>query len=241
MPALRSRHGPAWSTPELLDLLNIWGEKALQLHLRTSCRNFDTDELIASGMQEKQHERNMLQCHAKIERLRQVYQKAKEANCYFDVVPKTCHPRQRPHLHRQELHPYFWGTGGSGLNPNEEVLDEEVELDDYVEHMEGSSGDAASQDLISTPEGSSQSQHSSSGIQDAGEGSSDVPLRTYSSTPAEHLHQIRGEPMKSKEDTFCEVLQSTDTACSETRAWRATINESLRLDSQEKTRAGVDD
>ncbi|XP_074822209.1 uncharacterized protein LOC141995177 [Natator depressus] len=191
-------------------------------------------------MQEKQHERNMQQCHAKIERLRQAYQKAKEASRYFGVVPKTCHPRRRPHLDRQELHRYFWGTGGSGLNPSEEVLDAEVALDDDVEHMAGSSGDAASQDLLSTLEGSSQSQHSSSGTQDAGEGSSDVPLRTYSSTPAEHLHQIRGQPMRSKEDMFCEVLQSTDAARSETRAWRATINESLRLDSQEKTRAGLD-
>ncbi|EMP26120.1 Putative E3 ubiquitin-protein ligase HERC1 [Chelonia mydas] len=172
VPALRSRHVPAWSTPELLDLLSIWGEEALQLHLCTSRRNFDTYELIASGIQEKQHERNMQQCHAKIERLRQAYQKAKEASRYFGVVPKTCHPRRRPHLDRQELHRYFWGTGGSRLNPSEEVLDAEMALDDDVEHMAGSSGDAASQDLVSTLEGSSQSQHSSSSTQDAGEGSS---------------------------------------------------------------------
>ncbi|XP_067398650.1 uncharacterized protein CCDC7 [Emydura macquarii macquarii] len=60
-------------------------------------------------------------------------------------------------------------------------------------------------------------------------------LRTHCSTPAECLRQMRCRPRRNKEDMFCEVLQSTDVAHSETRAWRKTINERLRLDSQERT------
>ncbi|EMP37526.1 hypothetical protein UY3_05339 [Chelonia mydas] len=57
----------------------------------------------------------------------------------------------------------------SRLNPEDEVLDEEVEFEDNVKHMAGSSSGMASQDLFSTPEGSSQSQQSVSGMHDAGE------------------------------------------------------------------------
>lgn len=48
----------------------------------------------------------------------------------------------------------------SRLNPEGEVVEEEVELEDEVKHTAESSSGMASQDLFSTPEGSSQSQHS---------------------------------------------------------------------------------
>ncbi|EMP31737.1 1-phosphatidylinositol-4,5-bisphosphate phosphodiesterase beta-4 [Chelonia mydas] len=47
----------------------------------------------------------------------------------------------------------------SGLNADKEVVDEEVELEDEVEHTAGSSGGVVSQDRFSTPERSSQSPH----------------------------------------------------------------------------------
>ncbi|EMP33927.1 Endoplasmic reticulum resident protein 44 [Chelonia mydas] len=74
------RHAPAWSTRELLALLDLWKEEAVQLQLLSSCRNFDTYRQIASEMPEKGHKRDMRQCCAKIKKLRQAYQKAREAN-----------------------------------------------------------------------------------------------------------------------------------------------------------------
>ncbi|CAM2105975.1 unnamed protein product [Caretta caretta] len=42
---------------------------------------------------------------------------------------------------------------------------------------------------------------------------------------------------RSKEDMFRELLQSSDQAKSEHRAWRETINEKLEMDSQERRQA----
>ncbi|EMP34338.1 hypothetical protein UY3_08507 [Chelonia mydas] len=57
----------------------------------------------------------------------------------------------------------------SGPNPQDEVVDEEVELEDDVEPTAGLPNGAASQELFTTPEVSSQSQQSLSGEQEAGE------------------------------------------------------------------------
>ncbi|CAM2105458.1 unnamed protein product [Caretta caretta] len=70
--------------------------------------------------------------------------------------------------------------------------------------------------------------------------SADVPLRTKPYTLVEHLCQKRKRTRRSKEEAmFRKVLLSIDAAHSETRAWRETINEKLRLDSLER-RHGLD-
>ncbi|XP_074845666.1 uncharacterized protein LOC142010924 isoform X3 [Carettochelys insculpta] len=75
---------------------------------------------------------------------------------------------------------------------------------------------------------SSSSRRSSSGR--------DVPLRTTSYARTEGFRQTRRKTRKSKEDVFRELLQSTDAADSESRAWMETINEKLRMESQERRR-----
>ncbi|EMP39476.1 Myosin-XVI [Chelonia mydas] len=60
---------------------------------------------------------------------------------------------------------YFEGTGGNRVNPEDEVVDKEVELEVDVGYAMRSSGGMASRDLFLTPEESSQSQHSGSGMQ----------------------------------------------------------------------------
>ncbi|EMP23936.1 hypothetical protein UY3_19003 [Chelonia mydas] len=134
-----SKWAPMWSTLELLDL---WGEEAVQSQLRYSHRNFDTDEQIACGTDEKGHERDMQQFHAKIKELRQAYQKAKEADHCSGAVPKTCH-------FYKELHAILssdptstakspvdtWGrpeAAASRVNPGDEVMDEEAKLEEDV-------------------------------------------------------------------------------------------------------------
>ncbi|KAG6928746.1 zinc finger and SCAN domain containing 20, partial [Chelydra serpentina] len=86
-----SKRSPTWSTPELLDLLVLQGEEALQSQLHSSHRNSDTYRQISHGFLGKGYEWDTHQCHAKIKELRQAYQKAKEANCCSGAAPKTCH------------------------------------------------------------------------------------------------------------------------------------------------------
>ncbi|KAM9156027.1 uncharacterized protein ACDP82_004267 [Pangshura tecta] len=81
------------------------------------------------------------------------------------------------------------GMVDSGLNPEDEVMDEEVKLEDDMEPMAGSSSGTASQNLISTLEESSQSRHSISGAR-YGRGETRCGL-----------HTLFGAPLPDKEAT----------------------------------------
>ncbi|EMP38031.1 hypothetical protein UY3_04790 [Chelonia mydas] len=83
MADYHSKRSPAWTIAELLDLISIWGEEAVQSQLHLSSRNFDT-------FCEKIYDWDTLQCRAKIKELRQVYHKAREANHRSSAAPKTC-------------------------------------------------------------------------------------------------------------------------------------------------------
>ncbi|EMP32765.1 hypothetical protein UY3_10105 [Chelonia mydas] len=182
MVAPCSKCSPAWRAPELLDLLALWGEEAVQSQLRSSHRNLDTNNQISHGMLDKGYKQDMQQCRVKIKELRQAYKKERESNCHSGAALKTRH-------FYKELDTIVSGdptsttkspvdtsvgleTADSRLNPEDEVVDKEVELEDKMGQATGSSGTVVSQDLFSTQEGSSQSQHSVYGTHVAGEGSS---------------------------------------------------------------------
>ncbi|XP_073159892.1 uncharacterized protein [Lepidochelys kempii] len=164
-------------------------------------RNFDTYGQVSCGLLDKGYEQDMHQCHVKIKELRQAYQKAREANRCFGAMPKTCCFYKEldaildgdPTSTAKSLVDISAGleAADSGLNPEDKVMDDEVELEDNVEPMAGSSGCATSWDLFSTPEGSNQSQQPVFGAHDAGEESPDVAFRGMPYTLAEHLPQIR--------------------------------------------------
>ncbi|EMP37987.1 hypothetical protein UY3_04745 [Chelonia mydas] len=78
MPALCTRRSPAWSNAELVDLISIWGEEAVQTQLCSSHRNYDTYEQISQCMTERGHDRDTLQCRVKVKKLRNTYHKG----CY---------------------------------------------------------------------------------------------------------------------------------------------------------------
>ncbi|XP_030413439.1 pinin-like isoform X2 [Gopherus evgoodei] len=92
----------------------------------------------------------------------------------------------------------------------------------------------SSASTTTTSSSCSSSRSSSSSSSRSSSSGRDVSLRATSYAPAERLHQIRRRTRRSKEDIFRELLQSTDAADSESRAWRETINEKLRMDSQER-------
>ncbi|EMP42186.1 hypothetical protein UY3_00573 [Chelonia mydas] len=143
-----------------MDLLGLWGEEAVEAQLWFSPRNVDLYEQIARGVDEKRHERDIQRCRAKIKELRQLYQNARVANCRSGVAPKTC-------CFYKDLHTILGGNptstakspmdtlGGleataSRVNPEDEVVDEEVELEEDVGQETGLFGGVASQDNFLT-------------------------------------------------------------------------------------------
>nr|XP_032648334.1 zinc finger and SCAN domain-containing protein 29-like [Chelonoidis abingdonii] len=132
------------------------GEEALQSQLHLSCRNFDNYGQVSQDLCEKSYYRDMPQCRAKIKDLRQVYHKAREPNHHVGAAPKTCQLCK-------ELDSILGGDPTTKTpvdtlaileaverapNPEDEVTDEEVELDDDVELLVGSLGGVGSQELF---------------------------------------------------------------------------------------------
>ncbi|EMP30733.1 Zinc finger protein with KRAB and SCAN domains 2 [Chelonia mydas] len=85
-----ARRFPVWSNGEVLDLINVWGEEAVQSQLRSSRRNYDTFGTISRDMMEKGHDRDALQWRVKVKELRNAYHKAHEANSHSGAAPVTC-------------------------------------------------------------------------------------------------------------------------------------------------------
>ncbi|XP_053882769.1 zinc finger and SCAN domain-containing protein 29-like [Malaclemys terrapin pileata] len=205
------------STTELLDLISIWGEEAVQSQLSLSRRNWDIYGQISRSLCEKSYDGDTLQCRAKIKELRQAYHKAREANHPSGASPKTCRFCKEldsilggnPISIAKSPMDTLEGTEAAERGPNleDEVIEAEVELDEDVQLPAGSPGGAGSQELFFTPEMSSQSQQSLSDEQEAGDETPDVAFRNTPHIPADHLHQIRKRPRHSKEDMFQEVLQ----------------------------------
>ncbi|KAM7162748.1 myb/SANT-like DNA-binding domain-containing protein 7 [Macrochelys suwanniensis] len=86
----RARRAPVWSNTELLDLIAVCGEEAVQSQLRSSQKNFDTFGQISRAMIERGHDRDAMQCRIKVKELRSVYHKAREENSRSGAPPTTC-------------------------------------------------------------------------------------------------------------------------------------------------------
>ncbi|EMP41635.1 Zinc finger and SCAN domain-containing protein 29 [Chelonia mydas] len=143
MPAPCTRRSPAWSNAELLDLLSIWGEEAVQSQLRSSHRNFDTYGQISRCMTERGYDQDTLKCRVKVKQLRNAYHKAREANQHSSAAPTSCQ-------FYKELDVILDGDPTStvkatvdtwvahmplesGPSQEEEILDEDVEGDPEAE------------------------------------------------------------------------------------------------------------
>ncbi|EMP38451.1 Zinc finger and SCAN domain-containing protein 29 [Chelonia mydas] len=178
MPAPCTRRSPAWSNAELLDLISIWGEEAVQSQLRSNHRNYDTYGQISQCMTERGHDQDTLQCRAKVKELRNAYHKAREANHCSGAAPTSCRSYK-------ELDAILGGGPTSTTKASvdtsvacmpveseprqdEEILDEDVEWDPEAED-DLEVRDACSQERFSIPEAPSQSQQSDVGEAQTGE------------------------------------------------------------------------
>ncbi|EMP29262.1 Zinc finger protein with KRAB and SCAN domains 2 [Chelonia mydas] len=83
-----ARQSPVWRNDEVLDLISVWGEEAVQSQLHFSHRNYNTFGQISRDMMERGHDRDALKCRVKVKEPRNAYCKAPEAYCRSSA---TCH------------------------------------------------------------------------------------------------------------------------------------------------------
>ncbi|EMP24521.1 CAP-Gly domain-containing linker protein 4 [Chelonia mydas] len=87
----RIRRSTVWSNGEVLDLISVSGEEAVQSQLCSSHRNYDIFGHLSRAMMERGHDRDVVQCRVKVKELRNAYRKAHEANGCSGAAPATCH------------------------------------------------------------------------------------------------------------------------------------------------------
>ncbi|XP_043399079.1 zinc finger and SCAN domain-containing protein 29-like [Chelonia mydas] len=90
MPS-RTRRSPVWSNGEVLDLISVWGEEAVQSQLCSSRRNYDIFGHISRAMLERGQDQDTLKCRVQVKELWNAYRKAQEANSSSGAAPATCH------------------------------------------------------------------------------------------------------------------------------------------------------
>ncbi|XP_060781303.1 uncharacterized protein LOC132889127 [Neoarius graeffei] len=78
--AAETSEGTQWRDCEVLELLNIWGDKAMQAKLEGSYRNRAVFETIAKALADRGYTRSWLQCQRKVKSLHAKYKEAMDAN-----------------------------------------------------------------------------------------------------------------------------------------------------------------
>nr|XP_048680820.1 zinc finger and SCAN domain-containing protein 32-like [Caretta caretta] len=137
MESQNCKRAPAWTEPEVRDLIAVWGEESVLSELRSSFQNAKTFVKISQGMKDRGHNRDPKQCHMKLKELRHDYQKTREANGRSGSEPQTCR-------FYDELHAILGGSAtttpavlfdsfnGDGGNKEAGFGDEEDDEDDEV-------------------------------------------------------------------------------------------------------------
>ncbi|XP_075790975.1 uncharacterized protein LOC142830386 [Pelodiscus sinensis] len=155
----RKRRAPAWSSAEIVDLIEVWGEASNVHDLRTSHRNAAVYGCMAASLASRGHQRSREQVRCKIKDLRQSYSRA----CLPGADPEAC-----PHFHA--LDRILWAHA---VPAPRDVIDPGAEgpLLDTEEEEEGSESQepAASLPRTRDPRGTPQTRLSA--LSEAGEAS----------------------------------------------------------------------
>ncbi|XP_048696990.1 uncharacterized protein LOC125632589 [Caretta caretta] len=213
----RARQSPVWSNGEVLDLISVWGEEAVQSQLRSSHRNYDIFRQISRAMLERGHDQDALQCRVKVKELR-------NANSHSSAAAATCH-------FYKELDAILGGDPTS--MPSTTMNTSEASAARQEEQQSGSEGapaeedtpeslDACSQELSSSQEEGSQSRWPVLGEGQTAEEVPDATLRSQPSmlSTAERLQRIRKKPRRSKEDMLHEVIQHSTNENKNVQEWQ---------------------
>ncbi|XP_074809237.1 uncharacterized protein LOC141987625 [Natator depressus] len=223
-----ARQAPVWNNGEVLDLIGVWGEEAVQSQLRSSCRNYDTFGQISRDMMERGHDWDALQCRIKVKELWNTYRKAREASSRSGAAPVTCH-------FYKELDAILGGDPTSmpsttTMDTSEPSASRQEEKEEEQSGSEGApaeedtpeSLDACRQELLSSQEEGSQSWRPVLGEGQTPEEVPNATLRSQPSvlSPAKRLQRIRKRPCRSKEDMFHGVMQHSSNENRKVQEWR---------------------
>ncbi|EMP36187.1 hypothetical protein UY3_06623 [Chelonia mydas] len=136
MESQNRKRAPAWIEQEVLDLIAVWGEKSVQAEPHSKRRNANIFGKISKGMMDRGYNRVTQQCRVKVKKLRQAYQKTKDAISRSGSEPHT-------RCFYDELHAILGGAPtttpplsvdtckqGVSRNRDEDFVDEEDEEED---------------------------------------------------------------------------------------------------------------
>ncbi|XP_073171928.1 uncharacterized protein [Lepidochelys kempii] len=234
-----ARQSPVWRNCEVLDLISVGGEEAVQSQLRSSRRNYDTFGQISRDMMEGGHDWDALQCRIKVKELRNAYRKAHEANSHSGAAPATCH-------FYKELDAILGGnpistpsttmdTSEPSSTRQEEKVEQSRSEGAEAEEDTLASLDACSQELFSSQEEGSQLWRPLLGEGQIPKEVPDATLRSQPSvlSPAKRLQRIRKRPRRSKEDMLHEVMQHSSNENQKVQEW---WNSEKRIRQQNKER-----
>ncbi|XP_048692355.2 uncharacterized protein LOC125630446 [Caretta caretta] len=209
----RARRSPVWRNGEVLDLISVCGEEAIQSQLHSSRRNYDTFGQLSRDMMERGHDRDAVQCRVKVKEQQNAYRKTRKANSRSGAAPVTCR-------FYKKLDAILGGDPTSTLSTTMDTSEPSSTRQEEEEQQSGSEGaeeeedtpaspDASSQELFSSQEEGSQSRRPVLGEGQTPEEAPDATLRSQPSmlSPAESLQRIRKRPRRSEEDMLHEVMQ----------------------------------
>ncbi|XP_065437389.1 pre-mRNA-splicing factor CWC22 homolog [Chrysemys picta bellii] len=196
-------------------------------------------------MRERGHNRDSDQCRVKVKKLRQAYQKTKEANGRSGSDPQTCR-------FYAELHAVLGGAATttppltvdseagviSSATPEdsadgEEEEEEEEELAESTQH----SVLPNSQDLfLSLTEVPSQPSQPSIQDHDPMEGTSAAANSSSLPPPSRRLSQIRRWKKKTRDEMFAEIMESTRSDRAHLNEWKDTVSKYRKEASEREDR-----
>nr|XP_048711396.1 uncharacterized protein LOC125639034 [Caretta caretta] len=250
MESQNRKRAPAWTKREVWDLIAVWGEESVLSELRSSFRNAKTFVKISQGMKDRGHNRDPKQCHVKLKKLRQAYQKTREANGCSGSEPQTCR-------FYDELHAILGGSvtttpavlfdsfNGDGGNTEAGFGDEE-DNDEIVDCSQQASGETSfpdSQELFLTLDLDAVPPEPTQGClpdPPGREGTSAACVsRITGSSPSQRLVKIRRRKKRTHDEMFSELMLSSHTDIAQTNAWRQTMSECRKAqnDREERWRA----
>ncbi|XP_075761936.1 uncharacterized protein LOC142819361 [Pelodiscus sinensis] len=212
----RKRRAPAWSSAEIVDLIEVWGEASNVHDLRTSHRNAAVYGRMAASLAARGHQRSREQVRCKIKDLRQSYSRA----CLPGADPEAC-----PHFHALDRL-----LGAHAVPAPRDVIDPGAEgpLLDTEEEQEGSESQepAASLPRTRDPRGTPQSRSPASS--EAGEASTSAAPGTAGRTtpPAAAARARASRTARNQEDYQRRHLRFLDRQLRLQDHW---VQEDLRL------------
>ncbi|KAK3526567.1 hypothetical protein QTP70_030700 [Hemibagrus guttatus] len=120
-PTKKYERGSNWSEPEVVELLQLWSDQAIQLELESCLRNQHVFNRIAVALHDRGIYRTADQCREKIKKLKLDYRRMKEnqqtprgarARRFYDVIDRVLSSRTTASSSSSSSYSTLWGNAG---------------------------------------------------------------------------------------------------------------------------------